>query len=234
MTLVVASLLPRAEETSSVHKGGVGDGAGGKIAKMAMLGPDNVPAFDGRGPIWNSRSGYIYGCGIRRRSSRAVHHFWYFICMRPHNKCPTARGDCIDNHDGVARILGIPRNYFPPEAADWRHQQVMRFMQLRCAEQPIDEFIAEFDSLSRKAESKTKMGAGLPEQFISKLRMNVAGLSRREKSLAMSSSQKSLKFDEVAANMRRLYGSRGGSGRRGVLITEEAVGPEGSGEDQDA
>ena len=72
------------------------------------------------------------------------------------------------------------------------------------------------------------MGAGFPEQLISKLRTNDAALSRKGKSLVMASSHKSLKFDEASANMRRLFGSRGGSGRIDALITGEAVGPLGN------
>ena len=48
-----------------------------------------------------------------------------------------------------------------------------------------------------------EMGAGLPEQFASIVRMNNAVLPRQEKSPAMASSRKSLKFGEVAANVRR-------------------------------
>ena len=50
----------------------------------------------------------------------------------------------------------------------------------------------------------------------------------------MPSSRESLEFDEAAANTRRLFGSRGGSGRQDVLITEEAVGPSESDEGQGA
>ena len=54
----------------------------------------------------------------------------------------------------------------------------MRFMHLRRTGQSIDELIAEFDLLRRKAESKAGMGPGFPEQVISMLRMNSAGLPR--------------------------------------------------------
>ena len=68
----------------------------------------------------------------------------------------------MDNHGGVARILDILRSYFAPEAADAIHQQLMRLMQLRSAEQRIDEFIAEFDLLRRKAETKLEAGRVFP------------------------------------------------------------------------
>ena len=64
--------------------------------------------------------------------------------------------------------------------------------------------------------------------------MNNAGLPRQEKSPVAASSHKSLKFEDAAANMRRLFGSRGGGSRQNVRITEEAVGPLGGDEDQEA
>ena len=98
-------------------------------------------------------------------------------------------------------------------------------MQFRRAGQPIDEFIAEFDLLRRKAESKMETGAGYPKQVASLLRMHNAGLPRQEKSPAMASSRRNLRFAEAAANMRRLFGSRGGGGRQEAWIPEEANGP---------
>ena len=64
--------------------------------------------------------------------------------------------------------------------------------------------------------------------------MNNAGLSRQGESTAMASYRKSLKFDEVAADMRRLFGSRGSGGRQDLSSTEEAVEPLERDEDQDA
>ena len=40
-----------------------------------------------------------------------------------------------------------------------------------------------------------------------------------------ASSHKSLEFEEVAANARRLFGSRGGASRQDVLTAETADGP---------
>ena len=79
-----------------------------------------------------------------------------------------------------------------------------------------------------------EMGPGFPDQFISILRMHNAALPRQEVSLVMASSRERLKFEEVAANMRRLFGSRSRIGRQYALITEEAVGPLESGGDLDA
>ena len=55
-----------------------------------------------------------------------------------------------------------------------------------------------------------------------------------EKSLTMASTRKSLEFEEVAANTRRFFGSRGGGSRQDVLTTEEADGPLGSDKVQEA
>ena len=70
-----------------------------------------------------------------------------------------------------------------------------------------------------------EMRAGFPGQFASILRMHNAGLPRREKSPVMASSHNGLRSVEVAANMRRLSGSRGGGGRQDAPITEKADGP---------
>ena len=157
------------------------------------------------------------------REPCAIYSFAY--AFGPPPVCHAAGGDSLGNHDGVGRILEILRNYFDPEAVDAIHQQASRFTKFRRAEQSSDEFIVEFDLLTRRAESKMGMGQGSPGQFISKLRWNHAGFPSQEKSLVAASSHESFKFDEVVAITRRLFGSRGGSGRQDVLITEEAVGP---------
>ena len=129
------------------------------------------------------------------------------------------------NRGGVARILGILRNFFAPEAAGAKRQQVMRFSQIRPAGQPIGEFFVECDLLRRRAESILEMGAGFPEHCISVLRRYHAVRPGRGTTLVMASSRRSLMLHEVAANVRRLFGSRGGGGRQDVLITEEAFRP---------
>ena len=102
----------------------------------------------------------------------------------------------------------ILRNCFAPEAADAIRHQVTRYVRFRGADQSIDEYIAEYDLLRRKAESEMEMGAGYPEQFVSVLRMDNAALSRHEKSLVMASCHRSLEFETASGNMRRLFGSR--------------------------
>ena len=50
----------------------------------------------------------------------------------------------------------------------------------------------------------------------------------------LASSQKSLKFADAAANMRRLFGSRGGAVRKDVLVTEDVDRPWGGDGDREA
>ena len=77
-------------------------------------------------------------------------------------------------------------------------------------------------------------GAGFPEQFASLLRTHNAGLPRQEKSPMMAGNRRSPMFEEVAANVRRLFGSRGGGSRNSAMVTEEANGPLESDKDPEA
>ena len=88
--------------------------------------------------------------------------------------------DILENSIGVAKTSDVLRNYFAPEAVDAIRQQVMRFTRSRRTDQSVDEYIAEFDLLRRKAESKMEMGAGFPEPFVSILRAYNAALPRHE------------------------------------------------------
>ena len=54
-------------------------------------------------------------------------------------------------------------------------------------------------------ESEVEMGTGFPEQLVFIVRMQNAGLPRREKSLVAASGQGGLKFVDVTANTRRLF-----------------------------
>ena len=65
----------------------------------------------------------------------------------PRQVCLSAHGGHLDGRGGIARILGILRNYFAPEAAHAIDQQVARFLQYRRTEQSIGEVIDEFDLL---------------------------------------------------------------------------------------
>ena len=105
----------------------------------------------------------------------------------PGQVCVAEGGDVSDHQDGVARIMEIPRSSSVPAAADAIRQQVMKFLYHRRPDQSIREYIVEFDLLRRAAESKMRMGAGLPEQFVSISCANNAGLIRQEKSLVLAS-----------------------------------------------
>ena len=175
-----------------------------------MPGSGKVPAFDGRGlPFLDFEQQVLLWmratkAEVASRSSLSVLH----LQSAPRQVLLAAGGDYLGSRDGVARILGVIRNYAAPDGADAVRRQVARSMNSRCAERPIDEFIVEFDCLRRKAVPKIEMGVGFPEQFISILRVNNAGLRRRGQSMAMASFHKSLKSDEAAANTRRPFGSR--------------------------
>ena len=60
------------------------------------------------------------------------------------------------------------------------------------------------------------MGAGFLEASVSVMCVQNAALSRQEESLVPDIGQKSLKFMDVAAAVRRLFGSFGGAARRFV------------------
>ena len=141
----------------------------------------------------------------------------------PRQVCLAEGGGVLGHHDGAARVIEIPRSYYAPESAGAIHLQDMKFTHYRRSDNSTDERTVGFDLLRSKSESKTEMGAGSPEQFVSILRMNNAGLSRHGGSLVMASWQNCLMFEEASAHMRRLFGSRRNEGRQGVLLTEEAI-----------
>ena len=142
--------------------------------------------------------------------------------------------DILGRIHGVARFLGILRGFRAPWAAGAIRQQVMRFMNRQRSDHSANEFSAGCGLLRRGAESNVGAGAGFPDQFVSILRMNITRLSRREKPLVAASCRKSLKFWAASANMRRLFGLRGGGSRQDASFTEEAAGPSASDEDLDA
>ena len=79
-----------------------------------------------------------------------------------------------------------------------------------------------------------EMGARFPVAFDSILLMQNAALSLQGKSRVLASTQKRLKFTDVAATARRLFGSCGGTARQDILITGDADGPLGSDKEQAA
>ena len=131
----------------------------------------------------------------------------------------------MGDRNGVSRILDILRNHGAPGPADAVYQEVKRILQYRCAGQTMVEFIVEFDLPRRRAESKMAAGTWFPDEFASILRMLNAVLPRKGKSLVMASGHASLKFAEVAASMRRLFGLLGGGSLQDELIAEDADGP---------
>ena len=64
--------------------------------------------------------------------------------------------------------------------------------------------------------------------------MQHAGFYRRKKPLVLAGGQKSLKCVDVAANMRRLFGSCGGASRQNVPVTEDGDESLGGDRDQEA
>ena len=169
-----------------------------------------------------------------RWSPRAGRPLRYCAWIRSRQVCVTASEYKSEKNDGVTFMMEILRNYFAPAAAGPINQEVVRFTQYRQTDHTIGKYIAELDMLRPNADSEIGGAVGFPEHVISSLRLQNAGLSRQEKSLALASSQKSLTFMGVAASMRRLFGSRGGAIRQNVLITQDVEGPFGRESDQGA
>ena len=118
--------------------------------------------------------------------------------------CTAAGSDAIMDAYGVENILTILQDYFAPEA--------VRFLQFRWADQTMDEYLAQPDSLRRKAESQMRMGAPFPKKYASALRLQNASLPRSGNSLASASVQRNLGIFAVAQEMMRPLDPRGGGG----------------------
>ena len=76
--------------------------------------------------------------------------------------------------------------------------------------------LTRFDPLRRESEWQIQMGGAIPEVSLSTTCMRSASPSRPEKSLALASAQGNLGTPDVAQQMRRLFGSRGGAVRRDI------------------
>ena len=212
---------------------------GGQIqycrVRMVSRGSEKVRALDGRGA---SFLGYDRQVRLWMRTTRtgaSARESVLILPMRPAPRqvCLGSGSGILGRSDGVAKILEILRNYCAPGAADSIRQQVMRYMRFRRTDQSVGGCIAGRDLPRRKAESKVEMGAGFPGQFVSILRMDDAALSRHEELLVMASCRECLKFEDVSANMRRLFGSRGGGSRQDALSAEVTAESLGSDEDLD-
>ena len=106
-------------------------------------------------------------------------------------------------NDGAEHIVETLRQYFAPETVNSIKPEVARLPQFRRKEQTIDGNIVEFYLLQRKGESKMRMGAGLPEAFVSAPRMHSSAPSRHEKSQVLAGTHRSLPFSDVTMSMRR-------------------------------
>ena len=128
----------------------------GKVRKMALPGPGRVSAFGGRGTSFSGLEQHVHLWRRKTKTEAASRASLLVLHMRsaPRQVRLATGGGHSDNHDDVARILRILRNYFAPEAAGAIPQQVMRFAQCRRAEQSTNEFIAEFGLSQAKAGPK--------------------------------------------------------------------------------
>ena len=104
---------------------------------MVSRGGEKVPALDGRGAHFLDYEHQVH-LGMRTarteipaRASLLISH----MRPAPRQACLAAGGDIPDRADGVSKILDILRTYSAPEAVDAIHQQVMRFMRFRRADQ---------------------------------------------------------------------------------------------------
>ena len=65
------------------------------------------------------------------------------------------------------------------------------------------------------------LGIGVPDEFVSVLRMQNAALPKNGKTFALASFRDALAFPEASAQMRRLFGPRGYASRRDVLVAAD-------------
>ena len=103
---------------------------------MVSRGGENLPTFAGRGARFLNYERQVH---LWMRTTRTEASACASALISHEQSAP--RQVCLaEGSDGVAKILGIPRNYFAPEAADAIHQRVMRYMRLRRTDQSIDEY----------------------------------------------------------------------------------------------
>ena len=74
-------------------------------------------------------------------------------------------------------------------------------------------YLAQFDSLRRRAESELQVGGAFTEKRVSALCVQSAAQWRSEKSQVLASAQRYLD-----RQMRRLFGPCGGAARQDVLV----------------
>ena len=182
---------------------------------MVAPGAGNAPVFDGRGATFLDYEHQVHLWMRAAKTGLAGRASLLALRMQPapSQVCLAAGSDIL------TRIVDILRSYSDPGTADAIRQRVARFTNYRRTDQSGGENIAEFDLLLREAESRMEVYAGYPGKSASILRMCTAGLPLHEKSWIMASCHKSLKFEDAPANMRRLFGSRGGGRRQDALFT---------------
>ena len=131
-----------------------------------MLPADKVPIFDEKGA--SSQGCEHQGRLCVRIAKMAPSSCAAALVLRMNSVarevCLSAGGNRPIRYDGAMCMLEILRNYFAPEVAGLTYQDLVRFTYFRRTGQSIGEYIAEYDSLRRKAESKVDMGAGFSEQ----------------------------------------------------------------------
>ena len=126
--------------------------------------------------------------------------------LAPRQVCLAEGSAILDHDDGVAKTLDILRKYFAPDAVDAIHHKVVRFMRFPRADPYVVEYIAEYDLLRRKAESKMEIWTGFAEHIAPILRMDNAAPSHHEKPSVIASCNKTRRFGDASANMRSLAG----------------------------
>ena len=82
----------------------------------------------------------------------------------------------------------------------------------------MEAFLLESYVLRHVADSRVQIGGGSPGAFISALCMQNASFTKSEESPVFDGTQGSVNYTTAARQMRRLFGSRGGAARQGILV----------------
>ena len=172
--LVLASFRSMAE-FRLFFEGGVGAWRGALRKKWVLVAAKELrPLMAGESLFRTSIIKFISGCATRTELAARASPLVLHMRPAPRQVCPAEGSYILVHGDDVPIILSISRNYFALEAAHAINQRVTRFARYRRTALAADEYIAEFDLLSRKAESEMEIGAGLPGQFMSISRMDNA------------------------------------------------------------
>ena len=137
--------------------------------------------------------------------------------------CLSVGRNVIGNLDEAEQISRIQRERFAPDAIDSIFQDLVKFMNFKRTKRKMDTYIMEFEMLRAKAASRTLMGSGFPDAFVSVSRMQIAALSKNEKTIALASLGNTLACPQASAQMRRLFGPRGYASRQDVLAAQDMI-----------